>query len=382
MLALHFGAGNIGRGFIGEVLDENGADIAFVDVNDSIIDALNERNEYTIQLAEEDETKIKVDNVSGINNGENPDAVIEKIRDVDIITTAIGPKILPRIAPLIARGIVLRQEEQITESLDIIACENMIGGSTFLKEEVVKHLDKSNVDFLEKYIGFPNAAVDRIVPGQNHEDMLYVTVEPYKEWVIAETERKDKKINLSGVKYAENLNPYIERKLFTVNTGHATAAYVGKSKGYTTIVEALDDPDVLDEVRAVLKETGALIIEKWGFDSSEHREYIEKIISRFQNPYISDDITRVGRTPIRKLGYDERFIQPLREANERGLSVEALIRTIGKMFTYDNPEDEESIELQKRVKEEDTENLIKEITGLADERLIGSIKNSITQASE
>lgn len=382
MLALHFGAGNIGRGFIGEVLNENGADITFVDVNDSIINELNDRNEYTIQLAEEDKTEIRIDNVSGMNNGENPVTVIEEVRDADIVTTAIGPKILPHIAPLIAQGIVLRQKENITETLDIIACENMIGGSTFLKKEVVKYLDESNVGFLEKYIGFPNAAVDRIVPGQNHTDMLYVTVEPYKEWVIAENERKDKKINLRGVKYAENLDPYIERKLFTVNTGHATAAYVGKSKGYTTIVEALDDPEVLDEVRAVLKETGALIIEKWGFDGSEHQEYIEKIISRFQNPYISDDITRVGRTPIRKLGYDERFIQPLREANERGLSVEALIRTIGKMFTYDNPEDEESIELQKRVKEEDTENLIKEITGLSDERLIGSIKNSIAQASE
>jgi len=255
----------------------------------------------------------------------------------------------------------------------------MIGGSSFLKNEVLKHLDEPTAEFTEEYIGFPDAAVDRIVPGQSHEDILSVTVEPYKEWVIADKERKNKELNLTGAKYADNLEPYIERKLFTVNTGHATTAYVGKAKGHSTIAEALEDSQVLAEVRAVLEETGALIVEKWGLNNSEHQEYINKIISRFQNPHISDDITRVGRGPIRKLGYEERFIQPLREANERGLPTEALIRTIGKIFTYDDPNDEESVELQKRLKEEDTESLIKDVTGLTDEKLVGAIKESVTK---
>lgn len=141
----------------------------------------------------------------------------------------------------------------------------------------------------------------------------------------------------------------------------------------------MEDSQVLAEVRAVLEETGALIVEKWGLNNSEHQEYINKIISRFQNPHISDDITRVGRGPIRKLGYEERFIQPLRETNERGLPTEALIRTIGKIFTYDDPNDEESVELQKRLKEEDTESLIKDVTGLTDEKLVGAIKESVTK---
>ena len=128
MKAVHFGAGNIGRGFIGEVLAENDFDITFVDVNREIIDALNERNGYVIELADESKKRIEVQHVSGINNQENPQAVIAAIGEADLVTTAIGPNILPFIAELIAKGIEQREKVQNTTPLDIIACENMIGG--------------------------------------------------------------------------------------------------------------------------------------------------------------------------------------------------------------------------------------------------------------
>ncbi len=104
MRAVHFGAGNIGRGFIGETLADNGFSIDFVDVNSTIIDALNERGEYDIELAAPGKKKIHVSNVDGINNAKDPDKVVDAIKATDTITTAIGPKILPIIAPLIAKA--------------------------------------------------------------------------------------------------------------------------------------------------------------------------------------------------------------------------------------------------------------------------------------
>lgn len=373
MKAIHFGGGNIGRGFVGEVLNKNGFTVAFVDVNKAIIDALNQHKSYTIYLAEEEKSTVEVDRVYGINNGTNPEEVVELFGEIDLVTTAIGPKILPYIAPLIAQGIQQRKNGNSTKPLDIIACENMIGGSSFLKEEVVKHLTDDDLNYVDKYVGFPNAAVDRIVPAQTHEDVLSVTVEPYKEWVVDSKELKNTTLQLEGVHYAEELNPYIERKLFTVNTGHAATAYNGKYVGYHLIDEALRDETVLQSVKSVLNETGALMVQKWGFDPIEHQHYIDKILSRFKNPFISDDILRVGRTPIRKLGYDERFIKPLREAYARQLTVDALIRTVAKAFCYRDENDEESKELTRLFAEKPVAEVVRQVTKLTEEELISKI---------
>ena len=161
-----------------------------------------------------------------------------QLKITDIITTAIGPKILAIIAPLIAEGLTARLAAGNEQPLDV---ENMIGGSEHLKEEVYKHLDDATKVKVDKFIGFPNAAVDRIVPNQHNEDPLFVSVEDFKEWVIDESQMKNKGIHLKGVHYAPDLEPYIERKLFSVITGHATVANTGKSLGYSTIGEAIKD---------------------------------------------------------------------------------------------------------------------------------------------
>ncbi len=373
MKATHFGAGNIGRGFIGEILAKNGFSIEFVDINETIINALISRKGYTIELAEESKQQIQVANVTGINNQKNPEAVVESVATSQIVTTAIGPNILPFIAELIAKGIQKRKANQVTEKLDVIACENMIGGSQFLFEKVKAYLTQEDLDYVKQYVGFPNAAVDRIVPIQHHEDPLFVSVEPFSEWVVDKTQMKNPALVLSDVEYVDDLEPYIERKLFSVNTGHASVAYTGASLGYRTIDEAIADEKVLTTLENVLKETSSLLIAKWQFDPQVHQAYAQKIVARFKNPYISDAITRVARTPIRKLGYDERFIRPIRELHDRNLSYQQLLTVVGLIFNYRDEKDEQSVELQKMLQSESLEAVVRKVTQLTDETLIVEI---------
>lgn len=373
MKATHFGAGNIGRGFIGEILHENGFAIDFVDINETIIDALRKRNRYEIELAGQKKEHITVDQVTGLNNQKEPEAVIDSVATSDIITTAIGPNVLPIIAELIAKGIQKRRQEDNQTPIDVIACENMIGGSQALLEKVQSYLTEEDFSYVENTVGFPNAAVDRIVPIQQHEDPLFVSVEPFCEWLVDDTQSKAKQIRLENVGYVSDLAPYIERKLFSVNTGHATTAYTGAYYGYQTIGEAVADERILSQLKAVLQETGDLLINKWGFAREKHEQYSQKIVERFKNPYISDDVSRVARTPIRKLGYDERFIRPIREAKAYALSYQALVEVVAMIFHYDEPSDEESVRLQKMLKEKSLTAVIQEVTGLTDTTIIEEI---------
>ncbi|NQI69977.1 mannitol-1-phosphate 5-dehydrogenase [Streptococcus suis] len=371
--AVHFGAGNIGRGFIGEILFENGFEIAFVDVNETIIDALNQRHAYEIEIAEEGQRHIAVSGVRGINNRLNPEEVVTAIATADLVTTAIGPNILPFIAGLVAQGIEARREAGNTQPLDVLACENMIGGSAFLYEEVKKHLSEEGLAYAAEFVGFPNAAVDRIVPAQSHEDPLFVVVEPFNEWVVETQGMKNPDLKLEGVHYEADLEPFIERKLFSVNSGHATSAYTGANFGATTILEALQNPEVKSKVEAVLAEIRSLLIAKWNFDEQALVDYHKVIISRFENPYIVDDIARVARTPIRKLGYDERFIRPIRELRERGLSYDNLLATVSYIFGYKDETDEQSVQLQALLQEKSLPEVVAEVTGLTDPVLIEEI---------
>lgn len=375
--AVHFGAGNIGRGFIGEILAANDFAINFVDVNETIIDALNDRHSYDIEIAEDGKRHITISNVSGINNAKNPADVVAAIAEADLITTAIGPTILPFIAELIADGLKVRKEAGSRQAIDVLACENMIGGSQFLYEEVKKYLLEDELAYVEEYVGFPNAAVDRIVPAQSHDDPLFVVVEPFSEWVIETSRMRNAELKLVGVHYENDLEPFIERKLFSVNSGHATAAYTGAYYGAKTILEALQNVAVKEQLEAVLTEIRSLLITKWRFNESDLKAYHEVIISRFENPYIVDDVVRVARTPIRKLGFDERFIRPIRELRDCGLSYDNLLKTVAFVFAYKDNNDEQSIRLQDLLGEKALSNVVVDVTGLSDQDLIDQIVTSV-----
>ena len=141
----------------------------------------------------------------------------------------------------------------------------------------------------------------------------------------------------------------------------------------------------MKQVKRVLSETRSLLFHKWNKEFTEEslEEYHNKILSRFQNPYISDDIARVGRTPIRKLGYNERFIRPIRELKERNLDYAALMETVGRIYHFDEPKDKESVKLMQMLKDEDLKDVIVETTGLKDDpELVEEIVKSYHDAEK
>ena len=360
--AVHFGAGNIGRGFIGLLLSKAGYHVTFVDVAAPLVDDINNLGKYNVQIFGRDD-KIQVDNVSAINSKENPEALLDAIVEADIVTTAIGPNILKFIAPNIAEGLTKRVEKNQTP-LNIIACENMVGGSTVLKNFVYENLNDDVKSKIDKLIGFPDAAVDRIVPAQKNDEKLLVKVEEYAEWDVDSKGMVGERPEIKGMTIVDNLSAYIERKLFTVNTGHASIAYLAYQKGIKDIAEAMRDNNIVEMARRVWKETGELLIEKYNFDPEVHWKYVETAEKRFANPYLSDEVTRVARGPKRKLSAKDRLVSPATQLIERGKTPETLATVIAAALKFDFEGDPEAVEVQSYIKENGIEAAITHFTGV------------------
>lgn len=370
MKAVHFGAGNIGRGFIGLLLSQAGYEVCFVDVNDTLVSLLQRKRQYTVAIANEQAESILVTNVTAID-GKNSTLVADAIVEADIVTTAVGVSVLKHIAAAIAEG----AERRLTHNkspLHIIACENAIGGSTLLKQHVYEHLSDAAKAEADQFIAFPDAAVDRIVPLQEHDDPLQVTVEPFYEWTVDRSAMHAGFKEIAGVHYVEQLQPYIERKLFTVNTGHCIAAYHGFLHRHTTIQEALKDPMVIAEVKGALLETGAMLVQSYPFDEASHTQYIDQILKRFANPYLIDEVTRVGRSPIRKLSPNDRLVRPALLAYELGLPTIYLTNAIAAALRFYDSADAEAVELQAFIQKFGIHKAIENFTGLPEQHPLHS----------
>ncbi|PMG11035.1 mannitol-1-phosphate 5-dehydrogenase [Vibrio breoganii] len=346
MKALHFGAGNIGRGFIGKLLADAGIAVTFADVNETVVNALIERNEYSVKVVGADCVVDTVSNVTAVNST-SPE-VVNCIAESDMVTTAVGPTVLNIISKTIAQGLELRFSQGNEAPLNIIACENMVRGTTQLKEAVYGHLSDEAQAKADQYVGFVDSAVDRIVPPaeEGETDPLAVTVETFSEWIVDQTQFKGEIPNIPGMECTDNLMAFVERKLFTLNTGHLITAYLGVLAGHETIKDSIEDPAIRAEVQAAMEESGEVLIRRYGFDPEAHAAYIQKILGRFANPFLRDEVDRVGRQPIRKLSPQDRLIKPLNGTLEYNLPNKHLLKGIAAAFHYKNDDDPQAVELQ------------------------------------
>ncbi|MBD1541384.1 mannitol-1-phosphate 5-dehydrogenase [Arthrobacter sp. IA7] len=361
MKAVHFGAGNIGRGFVGLLLHEAGYEVVFADVADALISQLAGADSYSVHEVGENPAVRKVDNFRALNSGTQEAQLIEEIATADIVTTAVGPHILKFVAPAIAKGIAARAAG--LPPLQVMACENAINATDLLRESIVSSWDEAAGSLADSAV-FANTAVDRIVPNQEPGQGLDVTVETFYEWVIDRTPFGGAAPVIPGATFVDELGPYIERKLFTVNTGHASAAYFGFEAGLEKISDAMADEDVAADVRAVLDETKQLLVSKHGFSYDEQEAYVQKILGRFTNPHLPDTVNRVGRAPLRKLSRHERFIGPAAELAERGIVPEALLGAIAAALRFNDPADTEAVELRQILASSEPAAATERITGL------------------
>mgnify|MGYP000906780523 CR=1 FL=1 len=116
---------------------------------------------------------------------------------------------------------------------------------------------------------------------------------------------------LNGLEWITNQTARLQRKLYIHNTGHAVCGYLGWLKGYTYIHEAAQDATIMTHISQAIHESGTAISMEHGFTAMDVQAYEDNLKERLVISALPDNIRRVIRQPIRKLGKEERFLGPL-----------------------------------------------------------------------
>lgn len=364
--AVQFGAGNIGRGFLGQLWAESGLEVVFVDVVDPVVEAINLRHEYSISIVGPDRATVPVTGVRAVH-GRDRDAVAEEVAGATLVATAVGANALRYVAPALADGLLLRFRRG-GGPLNVILCENLHDAAGALRDAVAPLLPESERQSVLERTGFTQAVVSRMVPVQTEEDRaadpLSVRVEAYKRLPIDASALVSDLPPLVGVVPVSNFAALVERKLYTHNCAHAVLGYLGHAAGYLYGYEALRDVRIASLLRAVLDETGQALVRKHGLDAAEHAEHVADLLRRFENEALADTCRRLARDPIRKLAPDDRLVGAARLCEAQKITPSALSWAIAAALRHHDADDPSTCELQNIISEAGIEGALRRVCGI------------------
>jgi mannitol-1-phosphate 5-dehydrogenase len=375
--AVIFGAGNIGRGFIGQLFSESGYEVCFVDIDTELVDRLNNDRAYPLHLvSHHEEERLIIEPVSAINAG-NVGQVVDIMKDCSLGATAVGVRVLPHIAPLIAQGIQQRLVCDIAVPLNLIICENRQNAGEYLRSLVYQYLSEEEKEYADKLLGLVDTVIGRMVPPLPEdvrvEQPTLVRAEPYKQLPVAKNMFRGAIPDVVSMQAEENFEAFTAMKLFIHNAGHAALAYFGSLKGYEYGYEALENTVVLNDVQGVMQESSEAISKKYLINKVELDKYSQELIQRFRNKALGDTLYRLGRDPVRKLSPDDRLVGAARLVEATGNSSLFLSKAIAAGYHFHHPEDEISIEVQVLINSLGIEGAIEKISGISPDEPLGQL---------
>ena len=374
-LAVIFGAGSVGRGFLGQLFTESGLEVLFVDVDDILVEALAKRGSYLLRLAGVVKTQELVIKPVKALHGTQEESVARAVAEATLLATAVGVRALPAIARSIAHGLQLRWEGTRTlQPLNVIVCENAHDAPQRLRDAVTELLPEALRATVPERVGFVPAVIARMSPVPTPEDRArdptLIMAEPYKVLPVDREAFVGPPPQMVGMKPVAPFAPYRARKLFIHNAAHAILGYLGYRRGHTYGYEALEDPWVMERLYKALDESATALTAEFHFEPVALQEHIDYLLVRFSNRALGDPVSRLARDPMRKLSPEDRLVGAARLAERHGIEPAGLAWGIAGALAYDAPHDRHAATLQQQIQAEGIRHVMLEVSGIsADERL-------------
>lgn len=336
---LIFGAGKIGRSFIGQIFGLSGFEVVFSDVDATLINELNKQKSYRVIIKSEVEKTLIIPNVRAVS-GFDRTQVVKEISGASILAVCVGKNALEKIIPVIAEGLQMKLAEHPGLPTDIIIAENMRSAGEFFRKKLSGCLpEKFPVDEL---VGLVETSIGKMVPIMQQADIendpLLVFAEPYNNLIVDKNGFKGKIPVVNGLYPKENIKAWVDRKAFIHNLGHATVAYFGAFKypAAKYIFEVLDDPAVYQFAKDTMIQSAEILqfIYPDEFTHDELMQHINNLLFRFQNKALKDTIYRVGQDRPRKLSPDDRFVGIIRLAQNVQMKYNKILEAMAFAFYF------------------------------------------------
>ena len=233
-------------------------------------------------------------------------AAVRAVSTADVVGTAVGARMLPEVLDLIAEGL-----ERAARPVNLIAFENHENAARIIRKGLRTRLGS----VVDRH-GFTGAVIARAVAQRvfAEDGRVRVVGDHPSEVVLDGTALVDPVPLVQDFIPVDDFRAYYRRKLYRFSAGHATAAYLGKLKGYRYLHAAATDLEIAAAVLGAMEEGRRGLAARYGEEVSGTPEDLEAILRRFRNAVLGDTVDRVGRDALRKLGRRERLVGAARLA--------------------------------------------------------------------
>lgn len=345
MKALIFGGGKIARGFIAQLLKRSGYEITFVDINRTLMEALNERGRYYVNVMGNEKESQWITGFRCLNSCDI-ESIAAELLDAEVAFSSVGGKNLESLAETIARAFALTEHRWGDKEITLITCENWKNPARQLETYILERLKTPELKAeLRSHIGVSEAAILRsgIEPTKEmlEVDPYTVSVTDYWELPVDKMRMRGTPVALRGLRYTDNFENFLQRKIYTFNTTNATIAYIGMLKGYVHLMDAANDAEICEIVDAVQEEMNRPIAEALGVTLQEQQEFAQKAQKKYKDRSVIDFLERHCRDPLRKLGPEDRIVGTARMIEREGGKVRYLALTLAAALYYQSPNEKD-----------------------------------------
>lgn len=365
MKCVILGAGKIARGFIGHLLYLSEIPFTFVEKFDGLVDLINERGQYTVNILGNSDKNCVVKGANAIRFSD-VDKVAEAIADADAVFTSVGGKNLGDLVPLLTKGIEAKAKKG--GNLNVVTCENWKLPATILKNGVEEAISEEAKEYFHTHVGMTEAVIMRSAiesdPELLKQDPLIVNVQDFWELPVDASRIVGELPNIQGLKLIPEFTGFLERKFYTYNAANGTTSYLGALLGFEKIADAAHDERILKILDGVYQETAQALSKKHNFPLDEQLAFTLTSKRKLQDYTIVDFIERNARDPLRKLGKDDRLVGSARLVHEYGIRPDNLCIAIAAAIYYVSEGDEFARELVRMRKEEGIDYIIEHVCEL------------------